>query len=144
MNDFKSNSVLPVDCLPDSIKSLMSVLSMDTVYKLIDNYGGTRLIVPKVADCDHELAYLMGMDDLVKFCHLLGGSVFECPRCMKALRAVQDNRILQEKRAGATLSQLARRYRITERCVTYSLRRAEKAEYQQRVQTAQLDWIAFV
>jgi len=132
---------LPIEYLPASIKELLMVLDTPTVYALIAEYGGTRLCVPKVASDDHELVALIGFGGLVNLCHLFGGEVFDCPRCLKALNVLRDNEILAGKRSGLTLAQLARKYTLTERGISKVLRRVEKQEYEQRAQYSQTDWL---
>lgn len=130
---------LPTEYLPASIKELLKSLEVATVYALIEEYGGTRIIVPKIATEEHELARLIGFAELKTFCYLFGGSVFDCPRCLKALNTLRDNEMLADKRAGLTLAELARKHGITERGVSKALRRVEQQEYQARVQFSQLD-----
>jgi len=132
---------LPAEYLPSSIKELLTALDTPAIYLLIAEYGGTRIIVPKVATSDHELALLIGIDALNKFCHLFGGGVFDCPRCITALNSLRDNEILAGKRAGLTLAQLARKYHLTERGISKALRRVEKQEYEHRLQYSQMDWL---
>ena len=133
---------LAIDCLPTSIKNLLRVLDTPTVYALIAHYGGTRLCMPKVATKDHELTDLIGFDALVLLCHEFGGGVFDCPRCLKALNRVRDSEILVAKRTGKTLAQLARHYQLTERGISYILRRMEQQEYQAHLQYAQVDLLS--
>ena len=122
---------LPLDLLPESVKQMLEVLQLTSVITLINVYGGSRIKVPKRADADHELALLLGFDELKRFSLTYGGLVITFPRCIKAMNFVRDNAILRDKRIGLTQSQLARKYKLTEVAVCNALRRAEQHEYKQ-------------
>jgi hypothetical protein len=137
------DSPLPIEYLPDSIKELLNTLSIASVLALIKAYRGTRVIVPKTPDAEHPLSVLIGLDELTKLCYVYGGSVFYCPQCIKALNFVRDSAILADKRTGLTLSEVARKYRLSEVGVSMALRRIEKHEYlHNTVQHKQVDWLS--
>lgn len=145
MNDLTEDP-LPVKLLPHSIQQLLDVLSINSVIVLIQVYGGSRLIVPKTADPNHELALLIGYDELKRFCEAYKSLVISLPRCLKAINFVRDNAILKDKRAGLTIAELARQYRLTERNICHCLRRAEQAEYHQHSNhyQPQTDWLSML
>lgn len=124
--------------LPDSIKELLDVVSVEAVIVLIERYGGTRVSVPKTALADHPLTALLGMDDFSKLCvYCQGTNSLDIPRCTSARTALRDSQLLKDSRAGLGLAELARKYEIGERGVSKALRRIEKHEYQPWLKEAQ-------
>ena len=131
---------LPTKHLPNSVLALLTVISVESVHAIINEYGGTRIVLQKQPTADHVIARLIGFDDYGRLCHVYAHEMLNIPRCLKAISAVRDGVILAEKRKGLTLAQLARQYSMTEGGITKALRRAEKQEYQQLAGNAQLDW----
>lgn len=116
--------------LPDSIKELLTIISVNAVAILIKQYGGTRLQVPNKTTTLHKLMDQIGLEDFNALCARYGSTSLDLPRCVKALAAVRNSQILRDKRNGLSLAQVARKYNMTERGVSKALRRIEKQEYQ--------------
>jgi hypothetical protein len=129
---------LSLEHLPDSAKDLLDVISLAAVFALVQKLGGTRLRVH--ASPSDELIALIGMDDAIRLSRIYKHLVIAIPKCKKALMITRDQAILQEKREGKGLAELAIKHDLTEVGISLCLRRAEKFEYQQRVEKAlQLD-----
>jgi len=58
-------------------------------------------------------------------CKIYGGDMIEIDRCAAAIRATLEARIAREHDAGASNSELARRYGYTERGIRKLRRRVE-------------------
>lgn len=126
---------LPV-YLPDSIHELLTVISAKAVAALIKARPGTRVQVPKTPNAEHWLVALIGMDDLTKLCARYHGTAIDIPRCVQVITAAQDSWILADRRGGLSLTELALKYRMTERGISKALRRIEKQEYKPWVKQA--------
>ncbi|MEI6333247.1 MAG: Mor transcription activator family protein [Methylococcaceae bacterium] len=118
------------DYLPNSLNYLSTMISFDSLLKLIQHYGGTRIQIPrKVTPC-HCLTGLIGMDDLKTLAKIYGGSTLDMPRCTRIFTLSRDIKMLSDRRSHLSLSQIALKYKVTERCVSNSLRRVEPYERQ--------------
>lgn len=117
--------------LPASVRELLTVISAGGVVSLIRNRGGTRLAVPRTVDKAGQIRQWLNDSDTEKFCQYYGGLELNLPRCLDAMLAARNLLILEDKRAGLTLTDLALKYQMTERNVTNALRRAEPNELQQ-------------
>jgi|JFJP01.1.fsa_nt_gi hypothetical protein len=129
---------LSLEHLPDSAKDLLEVISLQAVFALVRQLGGTRLRIH--AKPNDELVALIGIDDAIRLSRIYKHLVISIPKCKKALMMTRDQGILQEKREGKGLAELAIKYQLTEVGISLALRRAEKFEYQQHTEkTRQLD-----
>lgn len=129
---------LSLEHLPDSAKDLLDVISLAAVFALVQKLGGTRLRVH--ANPSDDLIALIGRDDAVRLSYIYKHLVISIPKCRKALMITRDQAILQGRREGKGLAELAIKHDLTEVGISLALRRAEKFEYQQRVAKAtQLD-----
>jgi Mor family transcriptional regulator len=110
--------------VPEVISNLLSILDKETVFKLVIEYGGTRLIVPKKPPVEHRLSELIGYNAMTTLCLHFGGEVVTFPACLSLKLEFRNAEILAGKRAGLTLSQLARKYELTERTICKALSKA--------------------
>lgn len=135
-----SVSQFSTEHLPASIQALLAIVSVEAVHAIINEYGGTRVALQKKPTDDHVIARLIGFDDYSRLCTVYAHEMLNIPRCLKAINALRNRSILADKRTGLSLAQLARKYTMTEDGITKALRRAEKQEYQQLSNNAQIDW----
>lgn len=92
------------------------LIGREAVEKIMANYGGTRLYVPKSVAASHPLAELIGIDAAQALAASYGGEVhLDIPKGDAIRRSERDERIACEREAGESVSSLARRYRLTER-----------------------------
>ncbi|TAN71591.1 MAG: hypothetical protein EPN17_00875 [Methylobacter sp.] len=129
-------AALLADYLPGSIHELMTVISAASVAALIKARPGTRVQIPGTPTAEHWLVALIGWDDLNKLSARYGGTAIDIPRCVQVMTAAQDSRILADRRSGHSLTELALKYRMTERGISKALRRIEKQEYKPWVKQA--------
>ena len=124
-----------LDDLPETARDLVDVVGMNAALRIVDQLGGIRLYVPKIAKDDHALADLIGIDALKELVSMYGGEEIDVPRCAEAFRSMQQRRIIAELQHNS-FTTIARRHGYTERGLRKMLRRAEaKGE----VKTNQLD-----
>jgi hypothetical protein len=113
------------DYLPDSIKYLMTIISIDSTLLLIKRYGGIYLDIPVTAKPSHPIAKLIGIDDFKKLTHEFAYTRLEIPSCYRLISLMRAFSILQEKRNGDSNRTLALKYGISDRAVRLALKKAE-------------------
>ena len=117
--------------LPASMLELLLYISMPSLQKIIDTYGGVRISIPDKLDFNHQLCLLIGEDDFYKLVTQYGCGIISVPRCVCMNNSVRNKIILMQKRKGLTISNLARNYSLTERAISNILRKAEDEEYKE-------------
>jgi Mor family transcriptional regulator len=65
----------------------------------------------------------MGQCAAEKFIRHYGGEILAVPRCVAAMRAARDKKLIDDYTAGQTSVQLARKYALTQRHVWRVLKR---------------------
>jgi len=115
--------------LPDSVQQIAVLIGLAHTLKLIEAFGGTTFPVSKnrrrMGQIRYEaLAEVVGVDAADTLTHHYGGDMLAIPKCAQALRELRDRRLradfdLLTCNGGAVpaVTQLARRYRLTERHV---------------------------
>lgn len=102
--------------LPGILQEFAELIGMDATLRIVENYGGVRLHIPKRYYPNHPLAKLIGHANAVKLSEVYGGEEhFDIARCVSAARAARDAFILAERASGATHRELALKHRMTER-----------------------------
>jgi hypothetical protein len=104
-----------IDLLPDSVADLVGVIGWEHALTLVENHGGTPVWVPTKASAGHWLADEIGMAAFTQLCAHYKYSRLDLPRCTALLKSVRNQSIISEFNGGATNSQLARKYKTTER-----------------------------
>ena len=122
----------PAVRLPASILSMVQVIGISAALSLVRERGGIRLYVPLAAHADHPISEMIGIERMQDLVRVYGGEEVEIPRCASALKAQRDHEIGERHDAGASQTELARAYQMTERNIKKILaaRRAGLAEDQ--------------
>lgn len=106
------------DLLPKLLREFVRIIGLAPTLILVERLGGLRIYVPLNPTPEHQLAQLIGFENLVKLSHEYGGeSHFELPKARRALLAVRDAKIRADYR-HKSVRQLAQEHRLTERHVT--------------------------
>lgn len=114
--------------LPKSLHYLCTVISLDSLLKLIKHHGGTRISLTKKSIATYRLVELIGIDDLTILERLYGGGYFDVPKCNRLLSLSRNIKILHDSRLHITGHKLALKYKMTERGIQKALRRIEPLE----------------
>lgn len=102
---------------PGVFQEIRQFIGDEATAKLVARYGGTIIYIPIKLKCDHPLSQLLGEDTAKKLADEFGGLAVEVPRDL-TLQLVQRNNLIQADRdAGMTQSQLALKYRLTQRTI---------------------------
>ena len=107
-------TALPRHLLPGSLLRLAEYCGDDVMWAIWEHYAGCHLHVPNAVAEHHPLRALLG-PKAWRLTEAFGGEILTIPRAESARRAVRDVRIRQDRESGASLSELARSYQLTER-----------------------------
>ena len=102
---------------PEIIIDLEQIIGLDGALLLVEAYPGIRLKVPKNVTEDHRLAKLLGIDRARTLVHVYGNDHINVPRCVQAIRENRNARLFDRRKQGATHTQLALEFSLTERYV---------------------------
>lgn len=94
--------------------------------------GGRRLYVPKSAQPGHEIERRLGREAFAWLVERFGGHngrTVPIPKCERALMLARDAEIVEKHENGASASELAEEYGLSQRAVNDAIRRGREAEY---------------
>lgn len=125
-----------LDILPETMLELIDIAGMSKAIKLVQLRGGTRLIVPQRGHSDaflqkHWFAQATSVQALKELIDIAPGEVIDIPRCQSILQALKEQAIFHAAKNGATESQLAIKYGMTERGIRKLKKRVRTAEHHQ-------------
>lgn len=103
--------------LPQVLAEMLEVVSVEAVAAIVDHYGGRELYVPTQAEGAHRLAELIGAEELAALIGRFGRETLYLPRADRARRLVRDHHIRELRAKGASVDDLAQRFRLTTRQV---------------------------
>lgn len=106
--------------LPKWVREATNIVGLAAVEKIVGQYGGTRIYfpIPKNLKAEHPLCQLIGEDAARALSDEFGGlDHFDVPRTLCLDLMARDRQILEDKEAGESQANLARRYRLTERSI---------------------------
>ena len=106
--------------MPGSTQEIAEVVGDDNVMKLVEEYGGTRIFIPRNMGVQHKLAKLLGFENARILSNTFGGETLTVARCSNLLRYQRNKEICTKYDAGVGVRALARRYEVTERHI-YSI-----------------------
>lgn len=109
--------------LPENLQLIIQLTDYRTALLLINHYGGSDYSFPplKLISEQHEMAELLGFNNLKKLCQFWGGDTVYIPKSDRYLGILRDKRIeqdLQELGANTDIQkQLAKKYNVTTRWI---------------------------
>ena len=101
--------------LPDSLVEMVEAIGMEDTLRIVKEFGGTRLFVPKRVTFQHKLADFLGIEQARRLSHYFAGENLSIPRMAMAIRAKRNREIVRRYDAGDSARLLARAYKMTER-----------------------------
>lgn len=100
------------------LREISNVIGVSSTLKLVRQYGGTRIYLPKQLSNDHELVETIGFTMAQKMYQHFGAiGTIEIPKARTLTIAQRNHQIKQEKQS-ATRKNLAQKYALTERQIT--------------------------
>jgi Mor family transcriptional regulator len=119
------------ESMPESMRDLLRIVTLQDVLKIIQEYGGTKLYFPSSPVPDKGLGKLIGMQSATALGKYCGGVAFDIPTLHMLRTKVRRNGVIQHLLAGAKISETARIFGMTARNVVYI-----KKQYKDRERAA--------
>ncbi len=112
--------------LPKIVHQLVKVLGYDDAIIIVSRWGGTRVFVPYgMTDVSQsQLTQVLGVERVRAISQALGGGSLDIPLCAQLLLSQRNTEILDRHESGEPISDLALRFRMTERTIYRILREA--------------------
>lgn len=98
----------------DMFEQLAEVLGEKAAEGLCAAWGGLRVYVPASVDDRHPIYFAIGLQAAKRLCERWSGETLTVPKLDRLRRAKRNQQIVEEYRAGATGSQIARKYGLHE------------------------------
>jgi bacterioferritin-associated ferredoxin len=111
---------LPLHLLPPKLREIAEYCGIETALLLLEHAGGRYVSVPYPEHLHalHQLVEWLGVERASGFCRQYAGELIQVPKAAAAIRAIRDQQIREDRRSGASLGSLARRYGLTQRQIT--------------------------
>jgi len=109
--------------LPENLRTIIQLTDYRTAMTLIQHYGGSDYKFPSIKNISesHELAVLLGFNNLKKLCQYWNGDSVYIPKSDRYLGILRNHRIQQDlEELGArpdVQRSLAKKYGVTERWI---------------------------
>lgn len=136
-----------LDKLPENLRLIIQLTDYRTAMILIKHYGGSDYSFPPLKSISesHELAEILGFNNLKKLCQYWNGDVVYIPKSDRYLGILRDKRIeqdLAELGADSKIQrELARKYNVTTRWIR-SVRKNQLSPSMKNKASNQLDMFA--
>ena len=111
---------IPAETLPQRLREFADLIGVDAALALARAFGGLRIYIPTPPHCraDNRIAQIIGLDKLIALAHTYGGPErTTIPAACGVRRWQRNDALMRERAAGASISQLARKFGVTERQV---------------------------
>jgi hypothetical protein len=111
---------LPLHLLPPKLREIAEYCGAETALLLLEHAGGRYVSVPYPEHLHglHQLVEWLGVERATVFCRKYAGELIQMPKAAAAIRSIRDQKIRDDRQAGASLGSLARRYGLTQRQIT--------------------------
>lgn len=113
--------------LPAVLRRVAEELGDDVALAMAEAYSGRCLYVPAVMTEDHPIAKQLGFEAAHGLSQMFGVEMVDIPRCAELERERRNQRLLEAHEAGASVSTLVQRFRLSRRQVFNVLAAARDA-----------------
>lgn len=111
------SDLLSRDDLPPILQEVADLIGVELTLRLVSEFGGWRVYVPKNLTDDCELTRAIGLDAARAVATAWAGQFLWVPKCVAAQRAQRDAEIIRRFAAGEKVTSLAREFGISGRHV---------------------------
>ena len=101
--------------LTRAMQPIVDAVGFDAAITLVAVFGGTRPTLPARPGADDAISAVIGVDKAEQLVQRVGPGPLDVPRCLNWLAARRNEEICARYLAGETQTELARRFRLTER-----------------------------
>ena len=132
-----------LDKLPETLKTMIRLTDLTTTLAIVNQYGGSELKLPTFKMCNdrHELAHLIGFNNLKQLCQYWNGDNIYIPYAHEYAAFLKHEKILQDSEK-LNNRELAKKYNISSRWVRELKRRSKIAVQEVKKDARQLDMFA--
>lgn len=118
----------PRYALPESMDDIVDAIGVSASLSLVQIYAGTKIYLPKADRITerHPVAALLGLPLAVRLCVAKGGEAVTIPVCYRMLADRREDEILRRLEEGATITELATAYALSERAI-YAMKARTRA-----------------
>lgn len=119
------------ELFPESVRELIGLLGLEAALILVKEYGGLVISIPfrnLGGEQGRRLAQLIGFEKAVELVGRYGGERLLIPRCVAAMKAIRNRKIVAEYSGGKPVRIISREYELSERAVWLILSTPEPAE----------------
>ena len=95
---------LTAHALPQLLREIAEVTSLETAERLARHWGGQRKSIPRRLGAEHELARLVGLFHAGRICRLIGGEQVDIPSASVILTALDAQRLADQGRSHAEIA----------------------------------------
>ena len=95
----------------------------EAVATIMRHHGGTRIHIPLHPEEHYLLTQLVGIQAAQILCEAYGGLRIEVPKGQISQTTTRNRMIAEDRQAGMSTAEIARKYRLTERGVRYIYRK---------------------
>lgn len=97
MNIAEAN--IDISSLPLSMRELTGVIGVGAAFDLVEQYNGLRLYIPIKAKQEHEIATVIGFENMQKLCdhYFVDKNPLQLPKLDKVLIQLKHQTVLQMK-----------------------------------------------
>lgn len=106
---------IPLELLPGTLRELAEQCGSDVALRLLGEYGGCHVVVPREIHPDHPIALRLGLQAARAICRTYAGEILTIPKADEARRHIRNQAIRTHRREGVSLRDLARMFDLTER-----------------------------
>lgn len=121
----------PAD-LPGVIRELIDEIGLEATMRLVDNYGGLLLRIPREPKPGSPMERRLGQPAFDRLIGRWAGDRIWVPRCVALLTERRDQALLAEYEAGTPSKELARKFKVSDRHVWRILARSRRRAAHQR------------
>lgn len=129
-----------LDKMPETIKTIIRLTDLNTAFVLVENYGGRNLHFPRsrMVNDRHELAYLIGFNNLSQLCRYFDGDTIYIPYARDYAQYLRYEKISQDSEKLSS-SELAKKYQMSVRWINVIKHRYRNRDTKVKKDDRQLD-----
>lgn len=129
-----------LDKLPETLKTMVRLTDLTTTLAIMQKYGGCDLKLPtlKMATANHELAHLIGFNNLKQLCQYWNGDMIYIPYAREYAEYLRHEKIRQDSEKLSN-DEVAKKYNVSSRWVRELKRRWRQPKQEVRKDERQLD-----
>lgn len=107
-----------IAALPPVFNEFAKIVSLKSIFSIIDNFGGTRIYIPKKGS-GSKLEGAVGKEAVIVLSRIYGGDYLNVPMSSSIIKLIRNREIQSLSRQGQTARELARGFGMTERSIYF-------------------------